>query len=52
MTVAYLGRAGIHWFDGLPVISYAVFADPSRDTTSTYSLFLSALDELRRRRLV
>ena len=42
MTIAYLGRAGIHWFDGLPVISYAVSADPPRDTTASYSYRLSA----------
>ena len=41
ITIAYLGRAGIHWFDGLPVISYAVSADPSRDTTASYSYRLS-----------
>lgn len=41
ITIAYLGRVGIHWFDGLPVISYAVSADPSRDTTASYSCRLS-----------
>ena len=41
ITIAYLGRAGIHWFDGWPVISYAVSADPSRDTTASYSYRLS-----------
>ena len=41
ITIAYLGRVGIHWFDGLPVISYAVSADPSRDTTTSYSYRLS-----------
>ena len=41
ITIAYLGRVGIHWFDGLPVISYAVSADPSRDTTASYSYRLS-----------
>ena len=32
---------GSHWFDGLPVISYAVSADPLRDTTTSYSYRLS-----------
>jgi len=41
MTIAYLGRAGIHWFDGFPVIAYAVSRDPSRDTTASYSYRLS-----------
>lgn len=41
ITIAYLGRAGVHWFDGWPVISYAVSADPSRDTTASYSYRLS-----------
>jgi non-heme chloroperoxidase len=41
ITIAYLGRAGIHWFDGFPVISYAVSRDPSRDTTASYSYRLS-----------
>ena len=42
ITIAYLGQAGIHWFDGLPVISYAVSRDPSRETTASYSYRLSA----------
>lgn len=41
ITIAYLGRIGIHWFDGWPVISYAVSADPARDTTASYSYRLS-----------
>jgi alpha-beta hydrolase superfamily lysophospholipase len=41
MTIAYLGRAGIHWFDGSPVIAYAVSRDPARDTTASYSYRLS-----------
>jgi non-heme chloroperoxidase len=40
VTIAYLGRLGIHWFDGFPVISYAVSRDPSRDTTASYSFRL------------
>jgi non-heme chloroperoxidase len=41
IAVAWLDRLGIHWFDGLPVISYAVSRDPSRDTTGSYSYRLS-----------
>ena len=41
ITIAYLGRAGIHWFDGFPVISYAVSRDPLDDMTASYSYRLS-----------
>jgi alpha-beta hydrolase superfamily lysophospholipase len=41
ITIAYLGSAGIHWFDGWPVIAYAVSRDPSRDTTASYSYRLA-----------
>ena len=41
ITIAYLGRAGVHWFDGFPVISYAVSRDPLDDTTASYSYRLS-----------
>jgi alpha-beta hydrolase superfamily lysophospholipase len=41
ITISLLGRFGIHWFDGFPVISYAVSSDPSRDTTSSYSYRLA-----------
>lgn len=41
MTIAYLGRLGIHWFDGFPVISYAVSRDPARDLTASYSYRLA-----------
>ena len=41
MIIAYLGGLGIHWFDGLPVISYAVPPDPSLDMTASYSYRLS-----------
>jgi non-heme chloroperoxidase len=37
ITIAYLGRLGVHWFDGFPVIGYAVSRDPSQDTTASYS---------------
>jgi len=41
ITIAYLGRAGIHWFDGAPVIAYAVPRDSSQDMTASYSYRLS-----------
>jgi non-heme chloroperoxidase len=41
VTISYLDRAGIHWFDGLPVICYAVFAE-NTEGTSCYSYRLSA----------
>jgi non-heme chloroperoxidase len=37
ITISWLDRLGIHWFDGFPVIDYAVSRDPSRDTTASYS---------------
>ncbi len=37
MTIAYLGRLGIHWFDGLPVISYAIPPEAARSMTASYS---------------
>lgn len=42
VTIAWLGDLGIHWFDGWPVISYAVSRDPSRDRTPSYSYRLSS----------
>jgi non-heme chloroperoxidase len=39
VTIVWLNRLGIHWFDGCPVISYAVSAG-SRETTSSYSFRL------------
>jgi non-heme chloroperoxidase len=41
IAITWLDRLGIHWFDGFPVISYAVSRDPSRDTTASYSYRLS-----------
>jgi pimeloyl-ACP methyl ester carboxylesterase len=41
ITIAWLDRLGIHWFDGLPVISYAVSPEQSREMTATYSYRLS-----------
>ena len=37
VVIAWLNRLGIHWFDGFPVISYAVSPDRSRETTASYS---------------
>ena len=37
VTIAWLNHLGIHWFDGFPVISYAVSPDRSRETTASYS---------------
>jgi non-heme chloroperoxidase len=37
LTIAYLGRLGIHWFDGLPVISYAIRPEAARSMTASYS---------------
>jgi pimeloyl-ACP methyl ester carboxylesterase len=42
ITISSLGRFGIHWFDGFPVISYAVSPENSRATTASYSYRLAA----------
>jgi non-heme chloroperoxidase len=43
ITIASLGRRlGIHWFDGLPVIAYAVSPENSQATTASYSYRLAA----------
>jgi pimeloyl-ACP methyl ester carboxylesterase len=42
ITIASLGRFGIHWFDGFPVISYAVSPENSGATTASYSYRLAA----------
>jgi non-heme chloroperoxidase len=42
ITIASLGRFGIHWFDGFPVISYAVSPENSAATTASYSYRLAA----------
>jgi alpha-beta hydrolase superfamily lysophospholipase len=43
ITIASLGRRlGIHWFDGFPVISYAVSPENSGATTASYSYRLAA----------
>ena len=41
LTIAWLNRLGIHWFDGLPVISYAVAPETSQWLTGSYSYRLS-----------
>jgi pimeloyl-ACP methyl ester carboxylesterase len=42
ITIASLGRFGIHWFDGFSVISYAVSPENSAATTASYSYRLAA----------
>ena len=42
ITIAWLGRLGIHWFDGLSVISYAVSPAVARAMTAGYSYRLAA----------
>jgi pimeloyl-ACP methyl ester carboxylesterase len=42
ITIAYLGQMGIHWFDGFPVIAYAVSPDRTGEMTASYSYRLSA----------
>ncbi len=42
VTIATLGRFGIHWFDGLPVISYAIAPDRAQAMTGSYSFRLMA----------
>jgi len=37
VTIAWLDRLGIPWFDGLPVISYAVSPERSQSVTASYS---------------
>jgi non-heme chloroperoxidase len=42
VTIAWLDRLGIHWFDGFPVISYAISPEMSQSATASYSYRLSA----------
>lgn len=37
VTIAWLDRLGIHWFDGFPVISYAVSPERLQSVTASYS---------------
>ncbi|MBR1236914.1 alpha/beta hydrolase [Bradyrhizobium sp. AUGA SZCCT0182] len=41
ITIALLGRVGIHWFDGLPVIRYAISPEMARWLTDSYSYRLA-----------
>jgi non-heme chloroperoxidase len=41
VTISWLDRLGIHWFDGFPVISYAVSPEMSQSATVSYSYRLS-----------
>jgi len=41
VTITYLDRAGIHWFDGLPVVCYAV-SPQNTEGTGCYSYRLTA----------
>jgi non-heme chloroperoxidase len=40
IAIAWLNRVGIHWFDGFPVISYAVSPEMAKSMTSSYSFRL------------
>jgi non-heme chloroperoxidase len=40
-TIASLDRLGIHWFDGFPVLSYAVAPEMSQWVTASYSYRLT-----------
>jgi pimeloyl-ACP methyl ester carboxylesterase len=42
VTISSLGRFGIHWFDGFPVISYAVSPANTQMATASYSYRLAA----------
>jgi non-heme chloroperoxidase len=37
IAIAWLNRLGIHWFDGFPVISYAVSPEMAKSMTGSYS---------------
>jgi non-heme chloroperoxidase len=41
VTIAWLDRLGVHWFDGLPVISYAISPERSHEMTASYSYRLA-----------
>jgi non-heme chloroperoxidase len=41
-TTGLLNAWGIHWFDGLPVVSYAVSAELARWVTASYSFRLAS----------
>jgi non-heme chloroperoxidase len=37
IAIVWLNRVGIHWFDGFPVISYAVSPEMAKSMTASYS---------------
>jgi non-heme chloroperoxidase len=41
VTIVWLNRFGIHWFDGFPVISYAISPEMAQSMTASYSYRLS-----------
>jgi non-heme chloroperoxidase len=41
VTIVWLNRIGIHWFDGFPVIRYAISAEIAQSMTASYSYRLS-----------
>jgi fermentation-respiration switch protein FrsA (DUF1100 family) len=41
VTIVWLNRLGIHWFDGFPVISYAVSPEMAQTMTGSYSYRLA-----------
>jgi non-heme chloroperoxidase len=42
MTIVWFNRLGIHWFDGFPVIRYAISPENARSMTGSYSFRLSS----------
>jgi non-heme chloroperoxidase len=40
VAINWLNRRGIHWFDGLPVISYAISPEMAKSMTASYSFRL------------
>jgi len=40
IAIVWLNRLGIHWFDGFPVISYAVSPEMAKSMTASYSFRL------------
>src|SRR5262249_22002983 len=41
VTIVWLNRLGIHWFDGFPVISYAISPEMAHSMTGSYSYRLA-----------
>jgi hypothetical protein len=42
IAIIWLNRVGIHWFDGFPVIRYAISPENARSMTGSYAYRLSA----------